>query len=301
MNTTEEKAAARHWVGKSKGMPLGYRIFVFILRTLCVYPAYSLLVFVVLYYFLFSMTTTRHSYNFFRLRCGFSVLKSWWKVYVSYFMIGQVIIDKVVVTSGLSKQFTFKSNGAENMVQIRDERRGGILLGAHLGNWEIAGHAFNRYSNLTVNIVLYDGESEQIKKYMEGVMGNKKSFHIIPIKNDLSHVYLMSEALERGELICMHADRFMEGNRTQLVKFFGEEARLPSGPFQLVKSLKAPYTFVYGVKNGATHYDLFCRPLRHPRQFANVQEMMNDYAQDLEGMVKQYPEQWFNYYDFWEK
>jgi len=29
--------------------------------------------------------------------------------------------------------------------------------------------------------------------------------------------------------------------------------------------------------------------------------MVKDYANDLEGMVKQYPEQWFNYYDFWKK
>jgi predicted LPLAT superfamily acyltransferase len=29
--------------------------------------------------------------------------------------------------------------------------------------------------------------------------------------------------------------------------------------------------------------------------------MLEDYVHDLEGMVKQFPEQWFNYYDFWAK
>jgi predicted LPLAT superfamily acyltransferase len=28
---------------------------------------------------------------------------------------------------------------------------------------------------------------------------------------------------------------------------------------------------------------------------------LNDYAAEMEKKVKQYPEQWFNYYNFWEQ
>jgi predicted LPLAT superfamily acyltransferase len=287
------------WEGKSKGTPLGYRIFVAVLSTVGLYPAYFLLLFVVLYYFLFSFETSKHSYSFFRKRCGYGILRSIAMVYWSYFMIGQSLIDKVAVMSGLSKKFTSTSNGSENIIKMAEMKRGAIMLGAHLGNWEIAGHFISRYDTV-VNILIFDGDHEQIKNYIDSITGGKK-FKLIPIKGDLSHVYLMSEALMRGETICMHADRFLSGNRTSPVPFFGEDAMFPMGPFQLVKALKAPYTYVYGVKTGPMHYDFYARPYKEVNDFDNIEAMMADYAHDLESMVRKCPGQWFNYYDFWAK
>ena len=287
------------WEGKSKGTPLGYRIFVFILRYLGLYPGYLLLVFVVLYYFLFSWTSSGHSYRFFRKRCGYGRLRSVLMVYWNYFMLGQSLIDKGVVMAGMGSKFTNTSTGSDNITSVENTGQGAIMIGAHLGNWEIAGHYISRYGP-PVNILVFDGEHEQIKKQMDNVTGPKR-FNIIPIKSDLSHVYLMSEALARGEIVCMHADRFLPGNRTAPISFMGEDALFPTGPFQLVKALKAPYTFVYGVKTGATHYDFYARPLRQVADFADVNAMMCDYVADLEGMTRQYPGQWFNFYDFWAK
>jgi predicted LPLAT superfamily acyltransferase len=287
------------WEGRSKGTPLGYRIFVAILRYVGLYPAYFLLVFVVLYYCFFSPKTTKHSYLFFRKHCRYTVLRSVGMVYWSYFMLGQSLIDKVAVMSGLSRKFTSTSNGSENIITMANMGRGSIMLGAHLGNWEIAGHFIARY-DAVVNILVFDGEHEQIKDYMDRVTGGKK-FKMIPIKSDLSHVYMMSEALQRGETICMHADRFLPGARTLPVLFLGENALFPTGPFQLIKALKAPYSFVYGVKTGPAHYDFYARVPREVRGGAGIEAMIQDYVADLEGMVRKYPAQWFNYYDFWAK
>jgi predicted LPLAT superfamily acyltransferase len=151
-----------------------------------------------------------------------------------------------------------------------------------------------------INIVMYDGEHENIKQYMENVTGGRK-YNVIPIKTDLSHVYAIGEALQNQEIICMHADRFVGGGRTALVPFLGEDAQFPIGPFQLIKTFRAPYTFVYGVKTGWTKYNFFARPFRQATSESKIKDMVKDYATDLEGMVKQYPEQWFNYYDFWKK
>ena len=61
--------------------------------------------------------------------------------------------------------------------------------------------------------MMFDGEHQQIKEYLDGVTG-KANVHVIVIKNDLSHIYEISEALKNNELVCMHADRFIEGNKT---------------------------------------------------------------------------------------
>lgn len=287
------------WEGKSRGNKLGYQIFVFLLRTGGVYPAYSLLVFVALYYYLFASETSKPTLDFYHKRFGYGWFKRRWMLYRNYFTLGQTLIDRVVVTAGLGGKITHTSNGAENLKAMVAQKKGGILLGSHIGNWGIASKYLMGYDS-AINVLVYDTEHEQIKEYLNQVTGGRK-YNMIVLKDDLSHIYAIGEALQRNEIICMTADRYRAGNRTMMVNFMGEPAAFPVGPFQIIKTFKAPYTFVYGLKKGATHYNCYAKPFRDVTSETTVQSIMQDYAQDLEGMVRTYPEQWFNYYDFWKK
>jgi len=287
------------WKGKSRGNKLGYSIFIFIFKNFGVRPAYFILLFVAQYYFFFSPETSKHIYNYFNRHIGYGKLKSFFRIYVSYYRLGQMLIDKTMIMSGMKDQFTSESFGAENLRAIVGQNKGGILLGAHLGNWEIAGHYLMNYGD-TINILVYDREHEQIKNYLEAVTGGRK-FKLIPIKDDLSHIYEIGEALERNEIIATTADRFLSEGKTRSFKFLGEEARFPLGIFQIIKTFRANYSFVYGIKRSATHYNFYCRPHRTVTSETTIDSIMEDYVRDLEGMVKANPEQWFNYYDFWKK
>lgn len=290
------------WQGKSKGTPLGYRIFVWVLKNFGVLSAYFLLRFVVLYYFLFSFKASREIYNLYRYRLGYGRLNSISKLYKNYYLLGQSIIDKVVVMSGIKNKFSFDFDGEENLLKITGLQRGGMLLSAHIGNWDVAGHLFKRLET-RINIVLYDGEHEQIKEYLERVTG-KRNVNIIIIKNDLSHIYAISDAFTNNELVCMHADRFIEGNKTLSADFLGETARFPMGPFLLASKFKVPVSFVFAVKENKLHYHFFASEIKeytNPGKDAVMQEMLNDYAAEMGKKLKQYPEQWFNYYNFWQK
>jgi predicted LPLAT superfamily acyltransferase len=290
------------WHGKSKGTPLGYRIFVWVLKTFGVLPAYFLLRFVVLYYFFFSFKASRQIYLLYRRKLGYGWFSSTIKVYRNYFLLGQGIIDKVVMMSGIKNNFSFDFDGEENLRKIVAMGKGGILLSGHIGNWDVAGHLFKRLET-AINIVLYDGEDEQIKKYLEGVTG-KRNVNIIVIKKDLSHIYAISEAFNKNELVCMHADRFLEGNKTINTNFLGEPARFPMGPLLLAATFKVPVSFVFAVKESNLHYHLFASEIKDYSSVAKkelIPQMLMDYAAAMEEKVKQYPEQWFNYYNFWEQ
>lgn len=290
------------WHGKSKGTPLGYRIFVWVLKSFGVLPAYFLLRIVVLYYFFFSYRASRQIYLLYRHKLGYSRFSSAAKLYKNYVLLGQGIIDKVVLMSGIKNKFSFDFDGEENLHKIATMGKGGILLSAHIGNWDIAGHLFTRIES-RINIVLYDGEHEKIKEYLEGVIG-RRNMSVIVIKNDLSHIYKISEALSNNELICMHADRFLEGNKTMTTRFLGEPARFPMGPFLLASKFKVPVSFVFAVKESNLHYHLFSSPVNDYSTFAKnevMQQMLTGYVAEIEKKIKKYPEQWFNYYDFWEQ
>jgi len=288
------------WKGKSRGNKTGYQIFLWVLRRFGVLPAYFLLRFVVLYYFLFSWRSSRQIYTLYHKKLGYGRMASIFKLYRNYYLLGQSIIDKVVVMSGIKNKFTYNFDGEENLREIVSRQKGGVLLSAHIGNWDIAWHLFKRL-NTRIHIVMFDGEQEQIKKYLDSVTG-KKSINIIVIKDDLSHIYQISEALKNNELVCMHADRFLEGNKTFPANFLGEKARFPMGPFVLASTFKVPVSYVFAVKESNMHYHFFASSIKNYEYLEKetvMQEMLLEFAGEMEIKLKRYPEQWFNYYNFW--
>lgn len=288
------------WQGKSKATALGYRIFVKTLTTFGIRPAYLLLKLVAGYYCLFSKTSTRASWQFFRQGLGLG----WWpgigKLYRNYEVFGQTLIDKVVVMGGLKNPFSFDFEGEDILREMVAGGRGGLLLSAHMGNWEIAGHLLQRLKT-RVNVVMFDGEHEAIKAYLEKVAG-KRIMQVIIIKDDLSHIYAINEALNRNELVCMHADRFLPGNKTLSQNFLGRPASFPAGPFVLAATFKVPVSFVFAFKESWKHYHFYAsNPVDHgvlPKKDLQ-QKLLADFSAQMEEKIKKYPEQWFNYYDFW--
>ncbi|MEO5998545.1 MAG: lipid A biosynthesis acyltransferase [Chitinophagaceae bacterium] len=291
------------WQGKSRGTPLGYRIFVIILRNFGVLPAYLLLRFVAFYYFLFLFKSTKPLFFFFRHKLGYGFLKSLVSIYCNFYFLGQSIIDKVVVMSGIPNKFTYNFDGEDNLRKIVEMQKGGLLLSAHIGNWEIAGHLLKRL-NTRINIVMMDNEHQQIKGYLSTITGKRNMRVIVIRNNDISHIYEINEAFKNNELVCMHADRFMEGNKTLTADFLNEEARFPIGPFVLAATFKIPVSFVFAMKESNFHYHFFSSGIKnydHPAKEKRMQQMLNDFAAEMENKVKQYPVQWFNYYNFWQQ
>lgn len=289
------------WEGKSKGTPLGYRIFILLIKHAGVRSAYFLLRFVSLYYFLFSWRSSRVMLDLYQRRLH----QPWWisrvMLYRNYFLLGQTLIDKIALLAGINLKHDFQFDGEHYLKEMVDLGQGGLLMSGHLGSWEAAGHLLHRLDT-TVHVVMYDGEAESIKETLQD-FNQSRSFHPIYVRDDLSHIYQISSALGRNEFVCIHADRYLPGNKTIAVPFLNELASFPEGPFLLALKLNVPVTWVYAFKEGSTSYHLYSSPI-HRFSVANgdtVSSIAGQYAEYLEEKMRQYPEQWFNYFDFWAK
>lgn len=284
------------WNGKSRGNALGYWFFIFFMKHLGLGFTYGFLHFVVLYFFLFSWESSKWIYRYYRQHLGLGVLKSIAGIYRTYYVFGQVIIDKVAMMSELRERFQLKHDGKEFIRDMVQNQTGGILISGHTGNWEIAGQLMRGYGG-TVNVVMYDEEHQQIKAQLEKHGGERK-FNIIPIKDDISHVFLISKALLNKELVCIHGDRFREGMRTLKHGFLGAEAQFPYGPFAIAAKFDVPKAFVYGFKTGTYGYQFYCTKPIEGKMAPEL--LLEKYVDELANKVRKYPNQWFNFYDFWK-
>ena len=287
------------WEGKSKGTVLGYKIFIFFIKNLGVRSAYVLLYFVAFYYFLFSVKSTRSIYYYFRKRLQYSRLKSVLSVYKSYYTFGKTIIDKTAISSGLKNQFTYEFDGVETILDLLDKKQGGIMISAHVGNFEIAEFFFEEIDTRSqISLVTTDAERRNIKEYMEKVTV-RSNIKFILVGDDMSHIFEINNALSNGDLVCFTGDRYMKGSKVMTESLLGEAAHFPAGPFMLASRLNVPVLFVYVMKETNKHYHLYSR--RAQSKNRDAQGLLKEYTQSVEWMLKKYPLQWFNYFDFWDR
>ncbi|MBE8713910.1 hypothetical protein [Sphingobacterium hungaricum] len=287
------------WDGKSKGTLLGYKIFVFLIEKLGIRTAYCLLIFVAFYYFVFYPRNFRDIFYYLHQRQKFSKISSFFKVYQTYFVFGQTIIDKVAISAGLRNRFTYDFDGIDVLQETLANGKGGILISAHVGNFEIAEKFLADINkDLKINLVTVDREVSVIKNYLEEI-SEKTNIKLIHIQEDLSHIFRINEALSENELICFTGDRYFEGSKTLSIDFLGKEAVFPAGPFHLASRLGVPVIFVYVMKEKNLHYHLYARRAEDVKH-RNPQTVLEAYAKSLAQIVSRYPLQWFNFFDFWK-
>ncbi len=287
------------WSGKSRGTLLGYKIFVFCIKNLGVRAAYSVLYFVATYYFLFLPKSNRYTFYYFQKRLGWNYWKSKFAVFKNYFVFGQTIIDKTAISAGLRNRFTYEFDGVENLKKMMADKKGGVLISAHIGNFEIAERFFAEIDfDYQINLVTTDLEHSVIKEYLESVSDKKFSSKFIFIKDDMSHIFEINQALANNEIICFTGDRYFEGSKFLEEDFLGKKAKFPAGPFLIASRLQVPVAFVYVMKEPKLHYHLYARVAEVKHR--DSQGLLQSYVQNLESMLQKYPLQWFNFFDFWD-
>ena len=285
------------WDGKSKGTVLGYRIFVFLIQKAGIKAAYVLLYFVASYYFFFLKKSNKAIFYYFNQRLGYSNFKSKKMVFKSYYTFGQTIIDKISISAGMRNKFTYEFDGIEILKNLLAEKKGGVLISAHVGNFEIAEHFLGDIDvDFQINLVTTDLEHSDIKKYLETVT-QKPTVKFIIIKDDLSHIFEINAALANNELVCFTGDRYFEGTKSLTEKILGQEANFPAGPFLIASRLKVPVVFVYVMKESNLHYHLYAREAAVKHR--DEKGLLKAYIESVENILQRYPLQWFNYFDFW--
>ena len=103
----------------------------------------------------------------------------------------------------------------------------------------------------------------------------------------------MQAAIGRGELVLMAGDRVSAGSKkTMKQSFLGRPCVWPKGVFTFAKLMESPIFFVTCVRTGWNAYEV------HLKQSNQTSSLLADYAAFLEAEVREHPEQWYQFYDF---
>ena len=120
----------------------------------------------------------------------------------------------------------------------------------------------------------------------------------------MSHVYCLNQAMENGQIVVMAADRVSTPSRALKVKILDETAYLPKGPFALAVMQQCPVLLFFVVKIKGKEYRMFVSELQMDKDLSRpqqIQHLAEQYADALSQKMREYPLQWFTYYDIWKE
>ena len=288
------------WSGKTDGLPWMQRSLIAMFRVLPLWLLYGVMALVVPFYMIFNRKGYKAMYRFFRDRLGYGRWKSFWKVYANHYRFGQIILDRFGVYAG--KKYRFITEGQELMDELEKHPEGFVNLSSHVGNYEIAGYSLKPKSK-RFNALVYAGETATVMENRQKML-SQNNMSMILVKEDMSHLFELNTAIDNGEIVSMPADRIFGSQKAAECQFFGEKARFPLGAFALAAQKNISMLAVFVMKESYSTYHAYVREIQCDRE-AKMREQMcqlaQNFATNLEEIVRKYPTQWFNYFDFWKQ
>lgn len=253
-------------------------------------------VFVVPFYFVFSKGY-KPMYHYFNQRLGYRPVKAFFGVYHNFCRFSQVILDRFYMFSG--GKFDVEVENYHLYQELAEDKPGFMILSAHVGCYELAGYTLVA-TKKRFNALAFGEEAEAIVENRQRLFENT-NIRIIPVKDDLSHLFALNDALDNGESVSFPSDRLVGKQRTVTCEFLGAPARFPMGPFALAAQRDLPVLTVNVMKDSAKHYKVFVNRLQRvgEKRDERINSYVSQYVGHLEEVLREYPEQWFNYYEFW--
>ena len=290
----------REWKGVTGGSTFGQKAMKIFFSIVNVRVGYFILIFVIPFYMLFAHKGYISIYRYFRRQHRYPVMKSFFKTYQNHFLFGQMMLDRFAVYAG-QKDFKIDNPDNELFLQMINASHGCVVASSHVGNPELCGYLLKQ-NKKRINSLIFGGEAKEVQKNRSLVLGDN-NIRLIPVSEDMSHIFLINEAMTNGEMVSIPCDRAFGSSKTVECDFLNGKVDFPVGAFVMALQYDVPVIALFALKISATLYRAHVISVPVPQE-GNKREQVNGmaraFAKILEDIVKQYPEQWFNFYNFWK-
>ena len=214
-------------------------------------------------------------------------------------------IDRIYLLNDRFDLFDIEVIGAEAVNEAARTQPGVLLIGAHLGSFEVLRAVGRGREGLPVAMLMYEENARKINATLEAI-NPAASQDIIPLGR-MDSMLQARDKLDAGYAVGMLADRSLVDDATIDCLFLGQPAPFPVGPWRMAAMLRRPVFFMTGLYLGGNRYQLHFEPLadfsQTPRanRDAAIRAAMQHYADRLTHYCRLAPYNWFNFFDFWQK
>jgi len=266
-----------------------YRIFGYQFIYYLMYP-------VTFFYFIFA-DNVKKSLKVYYQHLGYEFNN---RVYYEHLRMFAITMVDRFITKASPESYEFIYDDKKRPIEIFQNAT--ILILSHFGGWAASSNS-SRTDN-TINIVMKEALKGDIKK-IEDSLGYKSNTKVIDISQGPIAVSIaIANALMNDEVVAIMGDRASNENAKSALKFLGEDAYFNKNPFEIAYKMRKPIMIYFVIWIGMQKYRVeYIEIIIDYEKEANMAiiEAMQIYVSKYEKLVRKYPNQWLNFYDFWAK
>jgi len=301
----------QHWARmKERGSGWGLAFTAWVHRYLGRWLALPIAPLVATYFFLTGRRAREATLDYLRRLRAFAgegtPRPGWFSAWRLYLTFGFAAHDKMTAWLNPSLLDKIDFPDLELLREARENGRGALIIGAHLGNLEMMRAVAARYGFKGFHAVVHFANAAKFTGTIQRAApeSSKDLIHVSSFGPETA--MRLRQIIDRGECVVIVGDRTpaSENGQTVVADFLGAPAEFPRGPFVLAAALECPVYLFFCVASGGgykVYAEKFADKVTIPR--ASRQEALAGlaecYARRLEQLCVAYPLQWFNFFDFW--
>jgi len=207
------------------------------------------------------------------------------------------------MTAITDKKFIEKNVTIKNIDRIKDILefgKGGIVITAHIGNWEYGGVLLGQLGYPLMAIALPHKE-----RPVNDLFNHQREVNGMSVVSTQNAYRTCIERLQNNGLVAIAADRDFSLNG-EVLNFLGKKMLFPKGPALLSIKTGAPIIPVFLLRNDDQSFTLTIEDPIFPvgTIYGNVDDMrviqiMKQYVYLIEKIITKYPSQWMMFREFW--
>ena len=274
------------------------RIAMYLGRT----PARLVLYPITLYFMLFASSARQASRIY--LQRALNKKVHFWHIARHFHYFSAIILDRVFLLTGKFSELDVKVHGLELIERQVDAGHGCILLGSHIGSFEVLRALGISKHHLPVKILMQEDHNEMITGILNSL--NPDIANSVIQLGEPDALLKVHDYVQQGYLIGVLGDRAISSQKTALCEVLGAAATLPAGPVIIAATMKTPIILFFGIYNGGNSYDIYFEEfadkitIDRKQRDSDLHYWVQKYADRLTFHAQQSPYNWFNFYDFWE-
>jgi len=285
---------------RERGSVIGIRLIVGLALLLGRRAARVLLTPVCVYFLLFSVKARAASRKYLDRVLGREARFT--DLFRHYFTFAAVALDRFFLLNDRYELFSTEVHGQDLLDEVLARGQGCLLLGAHLGSFEIL-RALGTEHQIEVGVVMYEDNAKMVNTVAKAI--NPALANLVIPLGRFDSMFKVYERLQASAWVGVLGDRALDQEGLVRVPFLGEAAEFPSAPFRIALMLKRPVVLMVGLYRGGNRYELYFEKLFEPdgiersARAGAIEDAVRAYAGRLEHYCRSAPYNWFNFYDFW--
>jgi KDO2-lipid IV(A) lauroyltransferase len=206
-------------------------------------------------------------------------------------------------TARIDRGFVEKNvrfEGRENLDAALSSGKGALLVGAHIGNWEL-GAVVLALLGYKINIIAWIHKNRRINDFF---LSRREGKGVKVIPSEGLAVRGVFSALQNNEAVALLGDiDYPNPDMGITVKLFGHDTKIPKGPALFSLRTEAPIVPTFVIREHGTRFRfVFEKPIlpgADRKSAEALTRLTGKIAEVIESYIARYPSQWFMFRPRW--